>query len=151
MTNPRHLATKLCAIILLAFFPQSSHAHTTGENYAFLNVDDDALRVRLEINEQELESWFGLTLEDGVPDDAAISSVLDYVTQHFEVRERGVPVDLTFKSAEILALKRTSFLQIYFEANWQAEMPQRLTVRQALFFDRDARHRGLLLIERNPR
>ena len=28
-------------------------------------------------------------------------------------------------------------------------MPQRLTIRQALFFERDARHRGLVLIERN--
>ena len=149
MTNPRDLATRLCAVILLALFAQSAQAHTTGENYAFLNVDDDALRVRLELNEQELESWFGLKLEDGAPEDAAISSILDYITQHFEVHERGVPLNLTYQSAEILALKRTSFLQLYFEANWPAGIPQRLTIRQALFFDRDARHRGLLLIERN--
>ena len=148
MTNPRDLATRLCAVILLALFAQSAQAHTTGENYAFLNVDDDALRVRLELNEQELESWFGLKLEDGVPDDEGISSILDYITQHFEVHERGVPLNLKYQSAEILALKRTSFLQLYFEANWPAEIPQRLTIRQALFFDRD-RHRGLLLIERN--
>jgi len=148
LTNPRDLATRLCAVILLALFAQSAQAHTTGENYAFLNVDDDALRVRLELNEQELESWFGLKLEDGVPDDEGISSILDYITQHFEVHERGVPLNLKYQSAEILALKRTSFLQLYFEANWPAEIPQRLTIRQALFFDRD-RHRGLLLIERN--
>lgn len=149
LINTRQLATNFCAIFLIAFFAQSSHAHTTGENYAFLNVDDDALRVRLEINEQELESWFGLSVEDGLPDDAAIVPVLDYVAQHFEVREGGVPLELTYQRSEILALKNTSFLQLFFDANWLAEMPQRLTIRQALFFERDARHRGLVLIERN--
>ena len=148
LKNPRDLATRLCAVVLLALLAQFAHAHTTGENYAFLNVDDDALRVRLEINEQELESWFGLRLDDGVPDDSAISAILDYITQHFEVHDRGVPLSLSFQSAEILALKRTSFLQLHFEANWPADIPQRLTIRQALFFDRD-RHRGLLLLERN--
>ena len=113
LINTRQLATNFCAIFLIAFFAQSSHAHTTGENYAFLNVDDDALRVRLEINEQELESWFGLSVEDGLPDDAAIVPVLDYVAQHFEVREGGVPLELTYQRSEILALKNTSFLQTF--------------------------------------
>lgn len=149
MKNSKYLATKLFAIILLAFFAQAAHAHSTGENYAFLNIDDDGLRVRLEINERELESWFGLRLEDGVPDDAAITPVLDYIAQHFEVRERGVALLLTFQRAEISSLDETSFLQIHFEASWPADLPQRLTIRQALFFERDSRHRGLLLVEYN--
>ena len=136
--------------MLLGLFAQSAHAHSTGETYAFLNIEDDALSIRVEINDAELKSWFDLSLEDGVPDDAAIAPVLEYVAQHFEVREGDVPLELTFQNAEILETNRTSFLQVHFEASWlQEELPQRLTIRQALFFDQDERHRGLLLIEHN--
>ena len=149
MTSFREIAGKLCAIILLASFAQSVHAHATGENYAFLNIDDDALRVRVEINERELESWFGFKLADGMPDDSAMTPVLNYIAQHFEVRDRDVPLDLKFQEAEILAVDNTRFLQVHYEATWPAGLPQRLKIRQALFFEQNARHRGLLLIEHN--
>jgi hypothetical protein len=134
---------------LLASFAQSVHAHATGENYTFLNIDDDALRVRVEINERELESWFGFKLADGMPDDSAMTPVLSYIAQHFEVHDRDVPMDLKFQGAEVLAVNDTRFLQVHYEASWPAGLPQRLKIRQALFFEQNARHRGLLLIEHN--
>lgn len=139
----------LLAGLMLTAFTQSVEAHTTGENYAFLNVDVDALRVRLELHENELEAHFGLELEDEAPAADALEPVLLYALENFEVLHRDQPLAFELQSAEIMSVPQGQFLQLHFAAPWPAGLPKRLTVRQELFFDENPRHRGLLLIERN--
>jgi hypothetical protein len=133
----------------LLVLAQTACAHSTGENYAFLNIDDDALRVRVELHQNELEAHFGLELGDTIPDAAALQPILDYVLENFQVSAENQRLDLAFSKAELMPLPQGLFLQVHLESAWPAALPERLTVQQTLFFEDNPRHRGLLLVERN--
>lgn len=143
------LTAKIFSTVLLVTLVQTAHGHSTGENYAFLNIDEDALRVRVELHESDVEAQFGLELGDKVPDAAVLEPIVAYVLDNFTVQALDQPLSFDFRSAELMPLPQGLFLQLHFEAAWPAAIPDRLTVQQTLFYERDPRHRGLLLVERN--
>lgn len=143
------LAAGVCSVVLLAAFLQVAHAHSTGENYVFLNIDEDALRVRVELHQNELESHFGLQLEDAVPDAPALEPIVGYVLDHLEISVADQPLPLVFRDAGRMSLPQGEFLQLHLDAAWPGALPDKLTIEQTLFFESNPRHRGLLLIERN--
>jgi hypothetical protein len=128
---------------------QTVFAHTTGENYVFLNIDEDALHVRVELHQRELASQFGLQLQDEAPDTETLQPVVDYVFDHLEISAFGQPLPLAFKAAGRTSLPQGEFLVLHFDTPWPGALPKALTIKQTLFFEADSRHRGLLLIERN--
>jgi hypothetical protein len=139
----------ILGVVMMTAFAEVASAHATGENYAFLNIDEDALRVRLEIHKTDLESKIGVRLGDDVPDTQALEKVLTYALERFGVSVADQTMDFSLKSANVLTLPQGDFLQLFLEAPWPGALPEQLFVRQALFFDEDPRHRGLLLIENN--
>jgi hypothetical protein len=142
------LAGLFGAFLLIALAP-NAHAHSTGENYAFLNIEDDALRVRLELHQNELETQFGLQLHDEVPDTTALEPVLRYALEQFRVHVNDQLLQFRLAEASVLSAPQGRFLQLHLEAAWPGAVPERLTVQQTLFFEQNPRHRGLLLIEHN--
>lgn len=149
MENSWKQLAKFSALVLLAIFAQTANAHSAGENYAFLSIDDDALRVRLELHQNDLQFELGLQLQDDIPVEKSLETAIAYALQRFEVHALDQPLDLNFLNAEVWSGPQGRYLQLYFEANWPGAVPDRLIVRQALFFDKQPRHRGLLLIEHN--
>ncbi len=140
---------KTCAAVLLLVFAQTAFAHSTGENYAFLNIDEDALRVRVELHQNEVSEHFGLELGETVPDAVALEPVLDYVLDNFHVSVGDERLDLAFSNAELMPLPQGLFLQLHLESAWPGALPESLTIQQTLFFEKNPRHRGLLLVEHN--
>ena len=140
---------RTCSAILLLALAQTVFAHTTGENYVFLNIDEDALHVRVELHQRELASQFGLQLQDEAPDTETLQPVVDYVFDHLEISAFGQPLPLAFKAAGRTTLPQGEFLVLHFDTPWSGALPKALTIKQTLFFEADSRHRGLLLIERN--
>lgn len=142
-------AIKTCNVILLLALAQTAFAHSTGENYVFLNIDEDALRVRVELHQNELEAQFGIQLRDETPDAAALQPVVAYVLEHLEISASDQPLQLAFRDAGRMSLPQGEFLQLHLDAAWPGALPNKLTIEQTLFFESNPRHRGLLLIERN--
>lgn len=140
---------RTCGAILLLALAQTAFAHSTGENYVFLNIDEDALHVRVELHENELESEFGLELQEETPDAAALQPVVAYVLAHLEISAFDQPLQFAFKDAGRMTLPQGEFLHLHFAADWPGALPEALTISQTLFFEANPRHRGLLLIERN--
>jgi hypothetical protein len=143
------LTVNLLSAVLITIFAQSAAAHSTGENYAFLNVEEDVLRVRLEFHESDVEAHFGFQLADEAPSIEALEPVLAYVLQNFKVWAIERSLKFGFTGAEVLSLPQGRFLQLHLEAVWPTVVPDLLTVEQTLFFEKEPRHRGLLLIEHN--
>jgi hypothetical protein len=140
---------RTCSAILLLILAQAALAHSTGENYAFLNIDEDALRVRVELHQNELDSHFGLELGETVPNAAALQPVVEYVLENFQVSVDDEQLDFAFRNAELAPLPQGLFLQLHLESVWPGALPKSLTIQQTLFFEDNPRHRGLLLVERN--
>ncbi len=149
MKTIRKLVPMMLGVIVMTALVQDASAHATGEHYAFLDVEEDALRVRLELHERDLESQFGLQLKEEVPGPDVLESILAYALERFEVRVGDQPLDFRLTSAEVFSPPQGNFLQLFLEAAWPGALPERLVVRQTLFFDDQPRHRGLLLIEHN--
>jgi hypothetical protein len=140
---------RMLGVVLMTALMQDAAAHATGEHYAFLDIDEDALRVRLELHERDLESQFGLQLQAEVPDSEVLEPILAYALERFEVRVADQKLDFTMTSASVFSPPQGRFLQLFLEAPWPEALPERLTIRQTLFFDEQPRHRGLLLIQHN--
>jgi hypothetical protein len=145
----RMLVPMILGVIVMTTMVQDASAHATGEHYAFLDVEEDALRVRLEIHETDLESQFGLQLQAEIPSAEVVEQILAYALDRFEVRVADQKLNFTLTSADVFSPPQGSFLQLFLEAPWPGALPERLIVRQTLFFEGQPRHRGLLLIEHN--
>ncbi len=145
----KKLAPMMFGVVVMTALMQDASAHATGEHYAFLDVEEDALRVRLELHERDLESQFGLQLQEEVPAAEVLEPILAYALERFEVRVADQPLDFRLTSADVFAPPQGKFLQLFLEASWPGALPERLVVRQTLFFEDQPRHRGLLLIEHN--
>ncbi len=143
------LVPLIFGVIVMMALMQDASAHATGEHYAFLDVEEDALYVRLELHERDLESQFGLQLGAEVPGKEVLDPILAYALERFEVRAADEALSFSFTSASIFSVPQGNFLQLFLEAPWPGALPERLVVRQTLFFDGQPRHRGLLLIEHN--
>ncbi len=145
----RRLVPMMLGVFAMTAMMQNASAHATGEHYAFLDVEKEALGVRLELHERDLESQFGLDLGEEVPGPDVLEPILEYALERFEVRVGEQPLEFSMTSASVLALPQGGFLQIFLEAPWPGALPESLMVRQTLFFEDQPRHRGLLLIEHN--
>jgi hypothetical protein len=145
----RMLVPMILGVIVMTTMVQDASAHATGEHYAFLDVEEDALRVRLEIHETDLKSQFGLQLQTEIPSAEVVEQILAYALDRFEVRVADQKLNFRLTSADVFSPPQGSFLQLFLEAPWPGALPERLIVRQALFFEGQPRHRGLLLIEHN--
>ena len=125
----------LCAAMLVCLAQAVNvRAHALGENYAFLDILDSGIEVRLELHERELESQFGLSLPgESAPQLDQLGEVLAYVDRRFSIRVGEQVLPLAIDSAELLVLPQGRFLQLGYSAPWPEGLPRALTITQELF------------------
>ncbi len=135
--------------LLLLCLHGYAHTHAVGENYVFLDVQQDRLDGRLQIHERELSEKFGMELETTAPPMEDLAEVLAYVHDNFSIAVGEVTLPLDYVSTELLELPQGRFLQLGFTAPWPGQLPREIEIRQELFFELNKRHRGLVLIHYN--
>jgi hypothetical protein len=146
------VASRISSAFLILFslcFHHFATAHAVGENYVFLDIQQDRLDGRLQIHERDLKNKFGLELKDPAPAITELTALLGYVGDNFSIAVEQTPLELSYPSTEILELPQGRFLQLNFTAPWPGQLPRELQIRQQLFFELDKRHRGLVLIHYN--
>ena len=114
----RMLVPMILGVIVMTTMVQDASAHATGEHYAFLDVEEDALRVRLEIHETDLKSQFGLQLQTEIPSAEVVEQILAYALDRFEVRVADQKLNFRLTSADVFSPPQGSFLQLFLEAPW---------------------------------
>ena len=146
------VASRISSAFLILFslcFHNLAEAHAVGENYVFLDIQQDRLDGRLQIHERELKNKFGLELKDPAPAITELTALLGYVRDNFSITVGEAPLELSYPSTELLELPQGRFLQLNFTAPWPGQLPRELQIRQQLFFELNKRHRGLVLIHYN--
>jgi hypothetical protein len=139
----------LITLLLCLCYGHWAHAHAVGENYVFLDIQQDRLDGRLQIHERELAARFDLTLESTPPSLEQLPELLNYVQDHFSVAVDDRTLPLQYGKTELVDLPQGRFLQLDFTAPWPGALPRGLQIKQDLFFELDKRHRGLVLIDYN--
>lgn len=153
----RHLLRVLLLLSLTLTLAGVAQAHSLGESYIFLDVAENALSGHFEIRLDDLNKTFSLD-ENG---DGEVSEQ-EYAVRSAEVQryvesrltfyhqEREHPVAVVGSRAHDYGIAK--FALINFEVPTLKPVPLKVEVEYDYLFDGfESSHRGLLVIENNPR
>ncbi|MDV6029634.1 MAG: HupE/UreJ family protein [Phycisphaera sp. RhM] len=168
----RRVGLQLALVLLHGLLLSATgSAHTTGETYVWLNVEEDRLTGRVEINLNDLRDKLGIdvppagdstagevTAESAAADDRMTSLqetqplVLDYLRRHYGISVDSKPVPIQYIDLRILDLPddEGSYAQYVYQTP-VGPIPDVITIRNSLFVEDDFTHRSLVCIERNKK
>lgn len=150
------LGGQLALLLLSILFSAGVQAHATAENYVWVNVRGDAIEGRFEIRLDDLRTKLGLDLPaDFEAARGAVSQardrVEDYLRTHFAMNVDGVDIPIEFTRVDLFKADALGHFAQFFYRSQPMQVPDRMTVRNTLFFEDDPFHRSLLLIEYDDR
>ena len=136
-------------------------AHSVGESYVWLNVEEDRFSGRVEINLDDIREKLGIdvprTAKGGADDrksvlDANRETILNYVEEHFQITSEGerVPVEYAETRIRDLTAEEGNYVR-YDYVTPQGVVPDSITIRNSLFCEGDPLHRSLVCIEKNEK
>ena len=148
--GPRAL---LLLLLLALATPLPGLAHTLGQGYLFVAVDDGGVRGKIELTLTDLDIAVGLDEDqDGKVSDAEVAAradrIVDYIKQRIGVGAQGQWFDLQFGQWEIASLPLGRYLLLPYTATDATPSPI-LDLRYEVLFDQDPAHRGFLVITDN--
>jgi len=147
---------RIAAVILFLISGPGAYAHELGEGYIILNVRNEALFGRLELNLDDLDDALGLDQNsDGAIDTAEIAASHDRVQEYVQPRVRvGTEQQwwtLHFGEPELASHPIGNFLAMPFAVEQTGTVPDEIVVEYRLLFDHDESQKGMLVIESNER
>ena len=133
----------------------SAFGHAKGEDYIFINVEDDSIVGEFQIHIDELRDKLDIGIPEAGSSEVEIlrqseNDVYRYITQNFSIAPQGQsPFDMEFTGVKV-GEKIDDFVTYPFRIE-AASIPDKLTVRHNMFYEDDRHHRGLLLIQYNAK
>ena len=142
----------ISTIALGAVAPQQANAHAPGENYVWVNIDNDGVSGRFEIHIKDLKNKLNIDWEKvgGTKVEAVAATrntVQEYLLEHFQIIVDGKPIELTFTETNVFN-ENGNYAQYYYEA--KADVPDKITIRNDIFItSEEPLHRSLIVLEYN--
>ena len=136
---------------MTGFATSTAWAHSTGENYAFIDIREKAIEGHFEINLINLKEDLKLEIDDvntakSVKQTALI--VQKHILDHYSIFADNKKLAINFTNVELFGEEGQGFAQYFFNINVNT-MPNELIFENKLFFDNNSLHRGLLLVQYN--
>ncbi|MEL6109850.1 MAG: HupE/UreJ family protein [Planctomycetota bacterium] len=150
------------AICLFIFGGSTSVlAHSVGESYVWLNVEDDRFSGRVEINLDDIREKLGIDVPKAASGDsderqsvlaANEARILEYIDEHFHILDgdQRVAVEYTPWPIRDLTAEEGNYAR-YGYTTAAGTVPDRITIRNSLFCEGDPLHRSLVCIEKNDK
>lgn len=149
----RRLAGVVCLLAFkLVLFTSAAFAHAGGENYVWLNVEEDRLSGRIEIAFSELEAELGISLpEDAAAREVAIREhaavVQQYIRENLEISAGGRAIAYHFGEPHPAEGAENRFAAYPIETE-PFDVPSEITLRNDLFLTWDRPlYRSLAVME----
>lgn len=137
-------------------FPTSADAHTSGETYVWINIEENRLVGRVEINLNDLRAKLNIAVPDVNPLPVVKQhqgDILKYVRQHLEFRANGKQIPMTYgeiQQLDLSANEEGNYIQISYTTP-DGKVPDVIEVKNSLFVDTDLLHRSLVCVEKNEK
>jgi hypothetical protein len=140
----------LCFLILMP----NAHSHQLGESYIFLDISEHTIKGRVEITTSDLGRALDLDKNsDGKINQEELDSQIDMVKSYLSERIKlGVNpsfYSIQYTTHEIFLVSFGKFAVINFIIDNLQHVPTVLDIHDAVLFDIDEEHRGLLVVEYN--
>ena len=149
--------TVIVLIVLLgAMVPTHAWSHATGENYVWINVQDQHFEGRFEVRLDDLRSELGIELSADYETAKPVvletaNRVQDYLQQRFAISTDDRQLPIEFTDTRLLKAAGLGHFAQYYYRTPDIDIPERVSIRNDLFFENDPFHRSLLLVEYDRR
>lgn len=142
----------LLATAILALSATRTEAHRLGEGYVILQVRNDSISGRIELNLEDVDDAMKIDKDgDGVVDqtelDAALPKLREYVEPRVQVGTEKDWWKLKFSGHELAVYPLGKYVVLPFEVEDTGKVPDKIRIQYQLLFDYDDNQKGLLVIE----
>ena len=142
-----------CCCLLFLLIPLVSQAHAPDQSYIYLRIYQDGMGGRYELTSKYMNEALGLNLPEAISMDDLrphIPAVHAYLRERAGFSSNGQQFPLKFTDPEILPLDdEDDYVRFHFDMENVTEVPEMLDVRYNVMFDKEEKHRGLLIVEYN--
>ena len=140
--------------LFLLLSPVLSYAHEPDQGYIFLRVyENDGIEGRFSMLAKDLNKAFNFELKNnGNEIDAVLpyyEQLKAYVLTHSNFTSPLGNHNITFKKIDIFPTGLGDYVEVYFELDNVAKIPDSMDVTYDLFFKELPSHRGFLTVEYN--
>ena len=150
------VAMKNFLMMALLLLPATSaFGHARGEDYVFINVEQEAIVGEFQIHVDELRDKLGIGIPERGSTEVEIlrdseNLVYEYINQNFSISPfGGTPYTIDFTGVKVEE-RIGNFITYPFTIE-APSIEDKLTIRHNMFYEGDRNHRGLLLVQFNAK
>ncbi|MEL6916356.1 MAG: HupE/UreJ family protein [Bacteroidota bacterium] len=144
---------KTIIFVLLLGLPFFGAAHIPNQSYVYLRIyEKQGIEGHFELNVNEINKIFGLSLDKNTSLEELgpyIEDIKTYLLQHTSFDSEFGEHKIKFGETDLLYLNLGNFLLLDFHLENTNTLPENLNVGYSAVFDKDATHKGFLIIEYN--
>ncbi len=147
--------TKLLPFAFILFFllPSTSQAHSPDQSYLYLRIYKEAIGGRYEMTAKDMNKALGLNLPDVMSmEDIAphLSQIQAYLISRSSFEAGTEKYSVQFEEPTILHLEEMEdFVRFHFQLTGVNKVPDAIDIGYQVLFDKDDKHRGMLIVEHN--
>jgi len=151
--QPRLSKLLIVFFCFLFFIPNSSQAHAPDQSYIYLRIYKDAIGGRFELTAKDMNKALGLGLNDKMSlEDIQphLQAVQNYLISRSAFKAGDKTYTVRFTEPTVLNLEEMEdFVRFHFELDGVDEVPDEIDIFYDALFDKDDKHRGMLIVEHN--
>ena len=142
---------KIIFVLISMFFGGGAWAHSNGENYSFINIQEKTIDGHFELNLINLRNDLHIAIDadntlESLKQSAAL--VQSHILENYAIYGYGEKLDIQFTTVELFGKSERGYAKYFFVVD-VGLMPDELVFENSLFFDNNLFHRGLLLVDFN--
>lgn len=153
MSNKSTLNKTIFFLLLFLSTSFSSYSHSPDQSYLYLQIYKAAISGRFEMTAKDMNKALDLNLPDDLTDENIkpyISQIQQYLVSRSKFYADGNNYTVKFKDPTVLDLEEMEdFVRFHFDLEGVKTVPDALDIDYNVLFDKDDKHRGMLIIEYN--
>jgi len=130
-----------------------TEAHSPDQSYLYLRIYKDAIGGRYELTSKDMNKALGLNLPDKLTLELVtphLPTIYEYIKSRSNIKSDLGTYSLKFTEPEVLNLdEMEDFVRFHFDLEGVDKIPDELDIYYNLLFDKDDKHRGMLITEYN--
>ena len=141
-------------LTLICLLPVDTiEAHSPDQSYLYLRVYKSSMGGRFEMTGKDMNKALGLNLSDDLTEEALqahLPAIHEYLKSRSSFQSELGNYSVRFTELTILDLEEMEdFARFHFELENLNEVPDNMDIGYNVLFDKDDKHRGMLIVEYN--
>ncbi|MGK0388994.1 MAG: hypothetical protein ACI94Y_001728 [Maribacter sp.] len=153
MNSNSKLKGIITLFLCLIFFIPSTQAHSPDQSYLYLRIYKEAIGGRFEMTAKDMNKALGLGLEGKMTIENLtphLPRVKEYLISRSAFRAGSETYTVKFTETTVLDLdEMEGFARINFDLEGVTVIPDEMQIDYEVLFDKDKKHKGMLIIEYN--